>query len=195
MSTDFVICSKSVTVNVVIFAGGKFRENVAKNFHVGVIFAILLIFPNKVIWALFSHGGGGIFVKKTISRKTRKLPPRKNFHISSIPLQSIIQSELFSLSLVFWYKLVGLDHQVGHSPEVHRPWTAWTVAGIYGPLHDFPVIRGAARFPDGWTVLYRQWWLCYRASALVQTTSTVTIIMKYEFSIFDALSIHTRVVR
>ena len=33
------------TVNVVIFAGGKFRGNVAKTFHVGVIFAILLIFP------------------------------------------------------------------------------------------------------------------------------------------------------
>ena len=33
------------TVNVVIFTGGKFRENVAKTFHVGVIFAILLIFP------------------------------------------------------------------------------------------------------------------------------------------------------
>ena len=33
------------TVNVVIFAGGKFRENVGKTFHVGVIFTILLIFP------------------------------------------------------------------------------------------------------------------------------------------------------
>ena len=34
------------TVNVVIFAGGKFRENVCKTFHVGVIFTILLIFPS-----------------------------------------------------------------------------------------------------------------------------------------------------
>ena len=34
------------TVNVVIFAGGKFRENVGKAFHVGVIFTILLIFPS-----------------------------------------------------------------------------------------------------------------------------------------------------
>ena len=34
------------TVNVVIFAGGKFRENVGKTFHVGVIFTILLIFPS-----------------------------------------------------------------------------------------------------------------------------------------------------
>ena len=34
------------TVNVVIFAGGKFRENVGKTFHVGVIFTILLLFPS-----------------------------------------------------------------------------------------------------------------------------------------------------
>ena len=35
------------TVNVIIFAGGKFRENVGKTFHVGVIFTIrLLIFPS-----------------------------------------------------------------------------------------------------------------------------------------------------
>ena len=35
------------TVNVVIFAGGKFRENVGKTFHVGVIFTILLIYPSE----------------------------------------------------------------------------------------------------------------------------------------------------
>ena len=34
------------TVNMVIFAGGKFRENVGKTFHVGVIFTILLLFPS-----------------------------------------------------------------------------------------------------------------------------------------------------
>ena len=34
------------TVNVVISAGGKFRENVGKTFHVGVIFTVLLIFPS-----------------------------------------------------------------------------------------------------------------------------------------------------
>ena len=33
------------TVNVVIFAGGKFRENVGKTFHVGVIFTIFHIYP------------------------------------------------------------------------------------------------------------------------------------------------------
>ena len=40
------IVSFLITVNVVIFAGGKFRENVGKTFHVGVIFTILLIFPS-----------------------------------------------------------------------------------------------------------------------------------------------------
>ena len=49
--------TKNSTVNVVIFAGGKFRENVGKTFHVGVIFTILLIFPHKGIWFLFSRGG------------------------------------------------------------------------------------------------------------------------------------------
>ena len=34
------------TVNVVIFAGGKFRENVGKTFHVWVIFTILLLIPS-----------------------------------------------------------------------------------------------------------------------------------------------------
>ena len=51
------------TVNVVIFAGGKFCENVGKTFpwfHVGVIFA-----------------------KQTKARKTRKLPPCENFHVYS----------------------------------------------------------------------------------------------------------------
>ena len=33
------------TVNVVIFAVGIFRENVAKTFHMGQFFAILLLFP------------------------------------------------------------------------------------------------------------------------------------------------------
>ena len=34
------------TVNMVIFAGGNFRENVAKTFNVGVIFTILLLLPS-----------------------------------------------------------------------------------------------------------------------------------------------------
>ena len=34
------------TVNVVIFAGGKFREHVGKTFHVGVNFTKLLLFSS-----------------------------------------------------------------------------------------------------------------------------------------------------
>ena len=36
----------SLTVNVVIFAGGNFCVNVGKAFHVGVFFTILLLFPS-----------------------------------------------------------------------------------------------------------------------------------------------------
>ena len=39
-------CYRSITVDVVIFAGGKFRENVGKTFHAGVIFMKLLLFPS-----------------------------------------------------------------------------------------------------------------------------------------------------
>ena len=42
-----VLCGwECATVNVVIFAGGKFRENVGETFHVGVIFTIILLFPS-----------------------------------------------------------------------------------------------------------------------------------------------------
>ena len=58
-----------ITVNVVIFAGGKFRENVGKTFHGGVIFTIFHL--------LFYVPAGDIFAKKAISLKTRKSPPRK----------------------------------------------------------------------------------------------------------------------
>ena len=37
--------ARNYTVNVIIFAGGKFRENVGKTFHVGVIFTIFHLFP------------------------------------------------------------------------------------------------------------------------------------------------------
>ena len=53
------------TVNVVIFAGGNFRENVGKTFHVGIIFTLLLL----VIWFFRV---GEIFAKKTISGKKRE---------------------------------------------------------------------------------------------------------------------------
>ena len=40
------MCPFAVTVNVVIFAGVKFCENVGKIFHEGVIFTIVLLFPS-----------------------------------------------------------------------------------------------------------------------------------------------------
>ena len=45
-STDRTTDRLHNTVDVVIFAGGNFRENVGKTFHVGVIFTILPIFPS-----------------------------------------------------------------------------------------------------------------------------------------------------
>ena len=36
---------EGLTVNVVIFAGGKFHENPGKTFHVGAIFTIFHLFP------------------------------------------------------------------------------------------------------------------------------------------------------
>ena len=72
---------QTTSVNMVIFAGGKFRENVGKAFHVGVIFTKLLFsFINAYG---FYFRVGGIFVRKTKARKTQKLPPRENFHVYS----------------------------------------------------------------------------------------------------------------
>ena len=58
------------TVNVVIFAGGKFRENVGKTFHVGVLFMLLLL--HKGTWVLFPRWGN--FREKDKSAKPRNLP-------------------------------------------------------------------------------------------------------------------------
>ena len=43
-------------INVVIFAGGKYPENVSKTFHVGVILMIHLLFsePGRMSWELMS---------------------------------------------------------------------------------------------------------------------------------------------
>ena len=43
---NLVYVHSVTTVNVVIFSGGKFHENVGKTFHVGVIFKILPLFPS-----------------------------------------------------------------------------------------------------------------------------------------------------
>ena len=64
------------TVNVVIFAGGKFRENVGKTFHVGGNFHY-----TTPIFFIKAHGFyfrvGVIFANMTNARKTRKLPHAK----------------------------------------------------------------------------------------------------------------------
>ena len=58
------------TVNMVIFTGGKVRENAGKTFHVGVIFTILLLY--KGIWVLFSCRGN--FRDERENTPTRKFP-------------------------------------------------------------------------------------------------------------------------
>ena len=45
------------TVNVVTFAGGKFREKVGKTFHVGLFSQYYSYFIHKGIWVLFSPLG------------------------------------------------------------------------------------------------------------------------------------------
>ena len=69
---------------MVIFAGGKFCENVGKTFHVGVIFTIFIL-PFSLIksYGFYFHAGE-IFAKKAILRKTQKLPPCENFNVYSI---------------------------------------------------------------------------------------------------------------
>ena len=67
---------------MVIFAGGKFRENVGEAFHVGGNFHdttnISFIKAYEIYFRV-----GVIFAKKSKARKTRKLPPRENFHVYS----------------------------------------------------------------------------------------------------------------
>ena len=64
---------------MVIFAGGKFRENVDKD--VGIIFTILIILSSFIKAYEFYFRVGVIFAKKTKARKTQKLSPRDNFHV------------------------------------------------------------------------------------------------------------------
>ena len=65
------------TVNVVIFAGGKFRENIGETFHVGVIFTILLLFLQNGIWVFFSRGGN--FRGEDQNAKNAKITPTRKF--------------------------------------------------------------------------------------------------------------------
>ena len=87
----------TTTVNVVIFAGGKFRKNFGKTFHMGVIFTVLLICPSQ-------RHMGFIFVMGVIfgeEQKTWKLPPRKNFHFYSIH-----SHELWELTIIYSHELI-----------------------------------------------------------------------------------------
>ena len=72
----------SVTVNVVIFPGGKFRENVGRTFYMGIIFTKLLLYPSERHMG-FYFCVGVICTKKTEARKMRKLPPCENIHMYS----------------------------------------------------------------------------------------------------------------
>ena len=65
------------TVNVVIFAGGKFRENIGKTFCVGVISRYYSYFLHKGIWVLFSRGGN--FREEDKSAKNAKITPTRKF--------------------------------------------------------------------------------------------------------------------
>ena len=71
---------------MVIFTGEKFRENVGKTFHMGVIFMILLLIISFIKSYGFYFRVGVIFAKETKSWKTRKLPQCENFHVYSINL-------------------------------------------------------------------------------------------------------------
>ena len=83
MGDQFLI---SGTVNVVIFAGGKFRENVGKTFHVGVIFTILLIFPS------YRHMGF-IFAWGLFSRRRQKREKRENYPHAKIPTFTVVHRQ------------------------------------------------------------------------------------------------------
>ena len=68
---------------MVIFDGGKFRENVGKTFQVGVIFMILLPFSFIKAYGFYFRMGV-IFARKTKVGKMRKYRPSENFHVYSI---------------------------------------------------------------------------------------------------------------
>ena len=62
-----------IPTKVVIFAGGKFRENVGKTFHVGVISRNYSYFLHKCIWVSFSRGSN--FRKEDKSQKNANITP------------------------------------------------------------------------------------------------------------------------
>ena len=79
------------TVNVVIFAGGKISRKCWQDLSRGGNFHDI-----SPISLLKSYGFyfpvGEVFAKKTISRKTWKLPPPENFHVHRISCTNTIET-------------------------------------------------------------------------------------------------------
>ena len=64
---------------MVIFTGGKFREDVVKTSHMGVIFTIFYLSLNKVLWGLLTWRGN--FREEGHVMKNAKITPmEKNPH-------------------------------------------------------------------------------------------------------------------
>ena len=79
-----ILCNSWHTVNVVIYAGGKFRENVRKtlNSYEGYFHDTTHIFFIEPYG--FCIHAGEILGKKAIPGKMRKLPTHENVHVYSI---------------------------------------------------------------------------------------------------------------
>ena len=76
--------SERVTVNMVIFVGGKFRKNVGKIFHVGKFSQYYSYFLHKDIWVLFSRGGNSLW-------RRQKRKKRKNYsHVKIFTFNSFV---------------------------------------------------------------------------------------------------------
>ena len=72
------------TVNVVIFAGGKFREKCWRDITRGVIFHYTTpISFIKAYGFYFSRGGNFREEDKSAKKKNKKITPHENFHVYS----------------------------------------------------------------------------------------------------------------
>ena len=90
MKAVFVSLKDGHTVNVVILAGGKFREKIGKTFHVGVIFTFSF-FLHKGIWVLFLCGGN---FREEDKRQIRKNYPHAKISRLTVLLCTLVdQSE------------------------------------------------------------------------------------------------------
>ena len=73
--TICLIDAWQLTVNVVIFAGGKFHENVLP-LTFGLFSQYYSYFPHKVIWVLFSRGEN-LGEENSIAKNTKITPHEK----------------------------------------------------------------------------------------------------------------------